>query len=115
MAYNIEQYQPEVQQQSTWTTAKNVSIGGTVTVTGAYTTPAAVTALNATATTAGGATAAAFIMGTGLFGIYFGSGVPTISGVKGSLYLRSDGSATTNRLYINTDGSTTWTGVTTQA
>lgn len=49
------------------------------------------------------------------FGIYAGSGVPTISASKGSLYLRTDGSGTTDRAYINTDGSTTWTAITTVA
>jgi hypothetical protein len=54
-------------------------------------------------------------MGTTGIGIYFGSGAPTVSAAKGSLYLRSDGSATNNRMYVNTDGSTTWTAVTTAA
>lgn len=48
-------------------------------------------------------------------GIYFGSGAPTIAAQKGSWYLRSDGSGTSNRGYINTDGGTTWTAVTTAA
>jgi hypothetical protein len=47
------------------------------------------------------------------FGVFFGSGAPTLSAAKGSIYLRSDGSATNNRAYINTDGGTTWTAVTT--
>jgi hypothetical protein len=34
---------------------------------------------------------------------------------KGSLYLRSDGSGTTDRAYINTDSGTTWTALTTVA
>lgn len=50
---------------------------------------------------------------TGNFGIFFGSGVPTISAAKGSLYLRSDGNSTSTRMYVNTDGGTTWTAVTT--
>lgn len=37
MAYNIENYQPEAQYQSTITTGKNMSIGGTLAVTGATT------------------------------------------------------------------------------
>lgn len=49
------------------------------------------------------------------FGIYFGSGVPTISAAQGSLYLRTDGSSTSTRAYINTNGSTTWTNITTAA
>lgn len=68
------------------------------------------------AITAGGdATNAYFITSTLFFGVYAGSGAPTISAAKGSLYLRSDGSATNNRMYVNTDGSTTWTAVTTVA
>jgi hypothetical protein len=49
------------------------------------------------------------------FGIFFGSGAPTLSAAQGSLYIRSDGSATNNRAYVNTDGGTTWTALTTAA
>lgn len=49
------------------------------------------------------------------FGVYFGSGAPTITAAQGSLYLRTDGSSTSTRLYVNTTGSTTWTNVTTAA
>jgi hypothetical protein len=52
---------------------------------------------------------------TANFGVFAGSGVPTLSAAKGSLYLRSDGSATNNRAYINTDGAATWTPLTTAA
>lgn len=48
-------------------------------------------------------------------GVYAGSGAPTVSAAKGSLYLRSDGSGTTDRAYINTDGGTTWTAIVTVA
>lgn len=44
-----------------------------------------------------------------------GSGVPTLSANKGSIYLRTDGSSTSTRFYINTDGATTWTNGTTAA
>lgn len=44
-----------------------------------------------------------------------GTGAPTFSAAKGTLYLRVDGSSTNNRAYINTDGGTTWTAVTTAA
>lgn len=47
--------------------------------------------------------------------ICFGSGAPTMTAAKGSLYLRTDGGATTNRAYINTDGATAWTNITTAA
>ena len=49
------------------------------------------------------------------FGVFFGSGAPTLSAAKGSLYLRSDGSGTSDRMYVNTDGETAWTAVTTAA
>jgi hypothetical protein len=71
-----------------------------------------VTARSASALVAGGA--AAFI-GTNTaagMGIYFGSGAPTVAAAKGSLYLRSDGSSTSTRLYVS-DGGTTWIAVTT--
>lgn len=50
---------------------------------------------------------------TANFGIFFGAGVPGLSAAKGSLYLRSDGSTTNDRMYVNTNGSTGWTAVTT--
>lgn len=76
-----------------------------------------VTTLTAsTATPAGGSTSARLLFGTTAgFGIYYGSGAPTVSAGKGSLYLRSDGSSTSTRSYVNTDGGTTWTNHTTAA
>lgn len=62
------------------------------------------------ATAAGGA--AGVSIGADGFGIYFGSGAPTITAAKGSLYLRSDGSSTSTRLYVN-NGTTNWVAVTT--
>ena len=40
--------------------------------------------------------------------MFFGSGAPMLSAANGSIYLRSDGTQN-NRMYINTDGGTTWT------
>lgn len=101
---------------------QTISINGTtgaVTVIGtigaAITATSTVTALSGSALAAGGA--AAFI-GTNTaagMGIYMGSGAPTIAAAKGSLYLRSDGSGVSDRAYINTNGSTTWTALTTAA
>lgn len=71
-----------------------------------------VTAINATAITAGGS-AAVLATATAGFGLYLGSGAPTITAAKGSLYLRSDGSSASTRLYVNSDGATTWVAVTT--
>lgn len=85
------------------------SIGATTAITGTM------TALSGSAVTAGGA--AGFLATTtaaGL-GIYFGSGAPTVAAAKGSLYLRTDGTTTNDRAYINTNGSTTWTALTTAA
>jgi hypothetical protein len=45
-------------------------------------------------------------------GVYLGSGAPTVAAAKGSIYLRSDGSSTSTRLYVS-DGGTTWIAVTT--
>ena len=72
------------------------------------------TGLSATGTTAGGLQAIG-VGTTAALGIYFGSGVPTVSAAQGSIYIRSDGSSTSTRLYINTDAGTTWTNVTTAA
>lgn len=56
---------------------------------------------------------AGFIVGS--VKIISGSGAPTASAPQGSLYLRTDGSGTNDRAYINTNGSTTWTAITTAA
>ena len=68
------------------------------------------------ATPAGGSTSARLVIGsTSGFGVYVGSGAPTVSAAQGSIYLRSDGSSTSTRLYVNTNGTTGWTNVTTAA
>jgi hypothetical protein len=73
--------------------------------------------VNARATTAipaGGTAGAGYTFSsTANFGVFFGSGAPTLSAAQGSLYLRSDGSTTNNRMYVNTNGTTGWTAVTT--
>lgn len=75
-----------------------------------------VTVGSGSATIAGGSQANNITFGSSnQIGIYFGSGAPTVSAGKGSLYLRSDGSTTNDRMYVNTNGSTTWTAVTTVA
>jgi hypothetical protein len=69
-----------------------------------------------TAIPAGGATNNGFkCTSTSNFGIFFGSGAPSLTAAKGSLYLRSDGSGTTDRAYIATDSAGTWTALTTVA
>lgn len=44
-----------------------------------------------------------------------GTGAPTFTAPKGTVYIRLDGSSTSTRLYVNTDAGTTWTNVTTAA
>lgn len=73
-----------------------------------------ITADSATAPAAGGM-AAFLASSTAGLGIYVGSGAPSISAAQGSIYLRTDGSSTSTRLYVNTNGSTGWTNVTTAA
>lgn len=66
------------------------------------------------AITAGGIAGVGFKLSTTAnFGVFFGSGAPTISAAKGSLYLRSDGTTVNDRMYVNSDGSTAWVSVTT--
>ena len=48
-------------------------------------------------------------------GLFSGAGAPSFTAPKGSLYLNTSGSSTSTRAYINTDGATTWTAVTTAA
>jgi hypothetical protein len=66
------------------------------------------------AVTAGGSTAVGFTATTTAnLGLFFGSGAPTLSAAKGSLYVRTDGSSTSTRLYVNSNGTTGWTNVVT--
>ena len=86
-----------------------------VTVNDALSASGAIKAGSGTAVTAGGSTAGLTISTTASLGVFVGSGAPTISAAKGSLYLRTDGSSVSTRAYINTDGATTWTAITTAA
>ena len=97
---------------------------GAVTVTGTFGAATSVTTLTATGNitadsasglVAGGASAFIATNVAAGMGIYVGSGAPTVAAAQGSLYLRSDGSSTSTRAYINTNGSTTWTALTTAA
>mgnify|MGYP001012010635 CR=1 FL=1 len=102
----IENYLPPVQEDG-FNTLRPVRLKGVVEISGAT------TVASGTATTAGGAVA--FSLGTNGPDITWGSGVPTITAPQGSLYLRTDGSSTSTRAYINTDGMDTWTAITTAA
>ena len=69
-----------------------------------------VTADSGTAPTAGGMLSFA-MSSTANLGIYVGSGAPSISAAQGSLYLRTDGTTTNDRIYVR--GSSTWIAITT--
>jgi len=95
---------------STSSTQSKIQIGG---VDAATLTTSLVNLGMAGATTAGGSMSSGITIGTALLGIYFGSGVPTLSAPQGSLYLRTDGSSTSTRMYVNTNGTTGWTNLVT--
>lgn len=101
----------------TTTSALSVPItSGVLTVAGGITDAGSHIVESGTAIPAGGTAAKGYMFSsTANYGIFFGSGAPTLSAAKGSLYLRSNGSGTTDRAYINTDGGTTWTAITTSA
>ena len=46
---------------------------------------------------------------------YAGAGTPSFTANKGAIYVNLTGSSSSTRMYINTDGATTWTSVTTAA
>ena len=69
-----------------------------------------VTADSATAPAAGGM-AAFLASSTANLGIFVGSGAPTVTAAQGSLYLRTDGTTTNDRVYVR--GSSAWIAITT--
>ena len=92
------------------------TIPGPVVVTGVLSSVARVHAFNGTAPPAGGTVDVGIEMSNvSSFGIFFGTGAPSLNAAKGSLYLRRDGTTTNDRAYINTDGGGTWTALTTAA
>ena len=54
-------------------------------------------------------------LGSSNFVISAGVGAPSHAATKGSLYIRVDGSSTSTRMYMNTNGSTTWANFTSAA
>lgn len=69
-----------------------------------------VTVDSGTAPVAGGA-AAVLMTSTANLGIFVGSGAPTVTAAQGSLYLRTDGTTTNDRVYVR--GSAAWIAITT--
>lgn len=97
------------------------SATGTVSIGNIAASPTAVVtnsgiAINATiAPAAGGDSGSGITFGTDGLRVLHGSGTPTVAAIKGSLYLRTDGSTTTDRMYVATNNAGGWTAVTTVA
>lgn len=111
----------------------NTSITGAVAVSGNYTsgagditlTAGAITLTNGDLTLTNGdaniggnailgGAGSVFQFVNGVF-ITSGAGAPAGMAPQGSLYLRTNGTGTGDRAYINTDGANTWTAITTAA
>ena len=90
--------------------------GGNVLSSAVVSAVGAATILSGTAVPAGGTAGAGYkFSSVANLGVFFGSGAPTLSAAQGSLYLRTDGTTTNDRMYVNTNGTTTWTAVITAA
>ena len=89
----------------------NLSINGVVV--SRWVDTGAIGLLSNIATTAGGNAVGVKFGTSSVCGIFFGSGAPTITAPQGALYLRTDGSSTITRAYINTTGAAIWTPITT--
>lgn len=103
-----------VRSQNGFQTVSINATTGAVTTTGTFgatvSTPGTVTADSGTAPVSGG-DAAFLATSTANLGIFVGSGAPTVTAAQGSLYLRTDGTTTNDRLYVR--GSAAWIAVTT--
>lgn len=91
----------------------SVLISGGVTTAPAWSTSlgltSGVTAFNATAVPAGGTAGSGFkFSSTSNLGVFFGTGTPTLSAARGSLYLDNN---TGGVPYYNTNGTTGWTSL----
>lgn len=75
-----------------------------------------ITTGNNTAPVSGGTSSMGFLMSSNAtFGLFCGTGVPTMVAATGSLYINSGAQTATSRLYINTNGSTNWANFTASA
>ena len=101
---------------STSSTTGAIVLSGGMGLAGALHSAASIRAHSGTAVPAGGTAGAGLLVSsTTNLGVFFGSGAPSLSAAQGSLYIRTDGSSTSTRLYVNTNGTTGWTNVTTAA
>lgn len=97
--------------------ASTASVTGPVGLATTLTVGGSVTAVGGTATPAGGSTSVGYIITNTSppLGVFPGSGVPTLAAAQGSLYLRSDGTATNTRAYIAQTATGSWTALFTAA
>lgn len=101
----------------TLTDAVTIGQDQSLTVVGAIIGPSAsvtglLTSRSGTATPAAASAVSALTFGSAGIGIYWGTGAPSFSSVKGSIYIQTDGTTTATRMYIN-NGTTAWVAFTT--
>ncbi len=95
------------------TLSGTLSVTGNSTLSGTLSTVGQLSLQTGTAPPAAGATTSGIkVSSTANLGIFWGSGAPTFSAAQGAIYLRTNGSSTSTRLYVNTTGATTWTNFT---
>lgn len=95
------------------TVGGNLTFSGSMTLSSTLSTTGQPSFQTGTAPPAAGAnTAGIKVSSTSNLGLFYGSGAPTFSAAQGSLYMRTDGSSSSTRLYVNSTGSTTWVNIT---
>jgi hypothetical protein len=103
---------------STAITASGLITGSAgVSLNSSFTSSGNINAVTGTTITAGGVAGRGILLhGSTVFGIYAGSGAPTIAAGQGSFYMRTDGASSLSRAYVQSSGSTnTWVGMLTTA
>ena len=108
-----------VRSQNGFETVSINSTTGAVTTTATLGPATSVTTLTATGNVtadsilapAAGGMSAVLVTSTANFGIFVGSGVPTVTAAQGSLYLRTDGTGVADRIYVR--GSSAWIAIST--
>lgn len=98
-------------------TVSSVSVVTLNGITGAVATPSTTPAITFTlgVISPTGITSPSYTVSSAGPSIFSGTGAPTTSAAQGSVFLRSDGSTISTRMYLNTTGVSTWTAVTTLA
>lgn len=90
-----------------------IASAGNVTITAPASGTVLTTGSNQAIVAGGSAKTGIAFSATATFGVFCGSGAPSMTAAKGSLYLRSDGSSASTRVYVASDSAGTWVAVTT--